>query len=117
MSSCKSSHGYPTGVKRVLLTGMSGTGKSTVVTELAARGYKAVDTDDGNWHVWVTVAGEWDWIWREDRIRELLSTEDADVLFVSGTSSNEGKFYRQFDHVVLLSAPRSVIVERLMVPS
>ena len=33
-------------VKRVLLTGMSGTGKSTVVAELAARGYKAVDADD-----------------------------------------------------------------------
>jgi predicted ATPase len=34
-------------VKRVLLTGMSGTGKSTVVRELAARGYKAVDADEG----------------------------------------------------------------------
>jgi dephospho-CoA kinase len=34
-------------VKRVLLTGMSGAGKSSVVRELAALGYKAVDTDDG----------------------------------------------------------------------
>jgi shikimate kinase len=100
-------------VKRVLLTGMSGTGKSTVVAELAARGYKAVDTDYGNWHEWVDVAGEPDWVWREDRIERLLSTEDADVLFVSGTVSNQGKFYRQFDHVVLLSAPTPVIVERL----
>ena len=33
-------------MKRVLLTGMSGTGKSTVINELAARGYKAVDIDD-----------------------------------------------------------------------
>jgi len=100
-------------VKRVLLTGMSGTGKSTVMAELAARGYKAVDTDYGNWHEWVTVAGEPDWVWREDRIRDLLATEDAEVLFVSGTASNQGQFYRQFDHVVLLSAPTPVIVERL----
>jgi dephospho-CoA kinase len=28
-----------------LLTGLSGTGKSTVTGELAARGYRAVDTD------------------------------------------------------------------------
>ena len=34
-------------VKRVLLTGMSGTGKSSVVEELIARGYKAIDTDYG----------------------------------------------------------------------
>lgn len=34
-------------VKRVLLTGMPGTGKSSVIGELAALGYKAIDTDDG----------------------------------------------------------------------
>ena len=34
-------------MKRVLLTGMSGTGKSAVIRELAARGYKAIDGDDG----------------------------------------------------------------------
>ncbi len=32
-------------VKRILLTGLSGTGKSTTIGELAARGYKAVDAD------------------------------------------------------------------------
>jgi hypothetical protein len=54
-----------------------------------------------------------DWVWREDRIQDLLSTEDADVLFLSGCASNMGKFLPQFDHVVLLSAPSDVIVERL----
>ncbi|CAN5789358.1 hypothetical protein BH23CHL2_BH23CHL2_23670 [soil metagenome] len=54
-----------------------------------------------------------DWVWREDRIQELLSTEDADILFFAGTSPNQGKFYPQFDQVILLSAPAEVIVERL----
>jgi dephospho-CoA kinase len=36
-------------VKRVLLTGMSGTGKATVIEELPARGYKAFDTDYGGY--------------------------------------------------------------------
>src|SRR5215470_14919911 len=35
------------GMKRVLLTGMSGTGKSSVIRALADLGYKAIDTDDG----------------------------------------------------------------------
>ena len=92
---------------------MSGTGKSTILRELATRGYRVVDTDCGDWHEWAIVAGEWDRILREDRIRELLAAEDTDVLFVSGTVSNQRRFYPQFDHIVLLSAPVSVIVERL----
>jgi dephospho-CoA kinase len=32
---------------RVLLTRMSGTGKSTLVQELRRRGYSAYDADDG----------------------------------------------------------------------
>jgi shikimate kinase len=113
-------------VKRVLLTGMSGTGKSTVISELAARGYKAVDVDADEWSEWVVVefTGDptspespvqpgRDWVWREDRIQDLLSTEDAAVLFISGCAENMVKFYAQFDHIVLLTAPAAVIVERL----
>ena len=111
-------------MKRILVTGMSGTGKSSVIADLAARGYKAADVDSPEYSEWVEVSGdtstlgspEWgakDWMWREDRVQELLSTEDADLLFVGGCAANMGKFLPQFDHVVLLSAPAEVIVERL----
>ncbi|TFV51714.1 shikimate kinase [Blastococcus sp. TF02A-35] len=33
----------------VLVTGMSGAGKSTVLAELARLGHRVVDTDDGGW--------------------------------------------------------------------
>jgi shikimate kinase len=103
---------------------MSGTGKSTVIRELAARGYKAVDLDCDEFSEWVAVNGESDapgspverdrdWVWRADRVQDLLSTEDADVLFLSGCAPNMGKFLPQFDDVILLSAPAEVVVERL----
>lgn len=111
-------------MKRILLTGMSGTGTSTVASELAARGYKALDADCDEFSEWAEVSDDAetpgtpvepgrDWVWREDRVQELLSTEDADVLFLSGCAENMGKFLPQFDHVVLLSAPAEVIVQRL----
>src|SRR4051812_10721976 len=89
-------------MKKILLTGMSGTGKSTLITELASRGFKAVDADCDDYSEWVSnsafdVAGtpveaERDWVWREDRIQSLLTTEDSTTLFMSGCASNMGKF-------------------------
>jgi dephospho-CoA kinase len=96
-------------VKRVLLTGMSGTGKSSVVQALAARGYKAVDTDDG----WSEPLPDGRQRWREDAIARLLDTEDADVLFLAGCEENQAQFHPRFDHIVLLSAPVETLLERL----
>jgi adenylate kinase family enzyme len=96
-------------VKRVLLTGMSGTGKSSVIRALAARGYKAVDTDDG----WCEPLPDGSQQWREDAIGELLAAEDADVLFVAGCEENQVRFHPRFDLIILLSAPAEVLIERL----
>jgi broad-specificity NMP kinase len=96
-------------VKRVLLTGMSGTGKSSVIRELAALGYKAIDTDDG----WCEPLPGGRQQWREDGISSLLDTEDADVLFIAGCQENQARFRSRFDLVILLSAPAQVMTGRL----
>jgi dephospho-CoA kinase len=91
-------------VARVLITGMSGTGKTTVLEELRARGHRTLDTDyDG----WVLADGTWD----EPRLSRFLA-ENHDA-FVSGTVQNQGRFYDRFEHVVLLSAPAAVILQRV----
>jgi hypothetical protein len=100
---------------------MSGIGKSTVIEELAARGYRALDTNYGGLSELVSVLGDeptgldpgQDWLWREDCIQTPLSADDVDVLFLAGTSPNQEKFYPLFDHIVLLTAPAEVIVGRL----
>jgi broad-specificity NMP kinase len=99
------------GVRRVLVTAMSGTGKSTVLAELARRGFQVVETDDAPWSEWSEADGGY--VWREDLVEELLSREDGGSLYVSGTVSNQGCFYPRFDAVVLLSAPVDVLLRRI----
>jgi dephospho-CoA kinase len=99
----------------VLVTGMSGTGKSAALAELARRGHRVVDTDHGSYAEEVPSSDEggWEQLWREDRIAPLLDQHDEGVLFLSGCVANQGKFYPRFDAVVLLSAPVDVILERV----
>ena len=93
----------------VLVTGMSGVGKSTVLAELAQRGYATVETDDGQW---IEVIDD-EPLWRETLIDELLSQPRAAPLFVQGTVANQWRFYDRFDAVVLLTAPTDVVLNRL----
>jgi dephospho-CoA kinase len=94
----------------VFVTGMSGTGKSAALIELARRGHRVVDTDYGEW---IEEAPGSERLWREDRIEALLDEHDDGVLFVSGCVPNQGSFYPRFDAVVLLSAPVDVILDRV----
>jgi adenylate kinase family enzyme len=90
---------------------MSGTGKSTALSELARRGFDVVETDEGDWSEWSE--SDDGYVWREDRILELLRRESGPTLYVSGTVSNQGRFYSYFDAVVLLSAPADVLLRRI----
>jgi dephospho-CoA kinase len=57
-------------MRKVLVTGTSGTGKSSALAALEQRGFAVVDTDEGGWTVWSDA--ERGYVWREDRIAELL---------------------------------------------
>ena len=96
-------------MSRILVTGMSRTGKSSALAELARRGFRTVDTDEPGWTVEDTDGGRW---WDEEPIAQLLADEGP-ALYVSGTVTNQGWFYDRFDAIVLLSAPAEVLLERI----
>ena len=98
-------------VRRILVTGMSGTGKSSALDELRLLGFRTVDTDERGWSEWSDA--EDGYVWREDRMAELLASDIGPALYVSGTVSNQGRFYDRFDAVVLLSASAEVLVGRI----
>lgn len=99
----------------VLITGMSGVGKSTALAELARRGHRVVDTDHGGWSEQVPAAdgSGMEQLWREERIQALLAETAAGPLFVSGCVANQGKFSEQFAAIVLLSVPKDLLIQRV----
>lgn len=108
-------------MKRILITGMSGTGKTSMIRELLARGHQAYDLDTPEWSHWVPAApgddltpaqGE-DWVWQLDKVEALLSRSTPGPLSVSGCAENMAGLFPLFDAIVLLSAPLPTIMARL----
>ena len=106
-------------MRHALVTGMSATGKSTVVADLVARGVAAVDLDDPRGahggpddSAFADGPDATDWRWRDEAVGALL--DDApEPLVVAGTSTNQSAFYDRVAHVVLLTVPDEVALHRL----
>ena len=104
---------------RILLTGLSGTGKSSALAELARLGYRVADTDQPGWREYrahpepVDEVHRGEWLWVEERMNALLDADPGRSLFVAGCVANQSAFYDRFDAVVLFSAPADVILERV----
>src|ERR1700744_4196802 len=60
-------------MRKILVTGMSGTGKSSALAELDRLGFRVVDTDVGGWSEWSDA--EDGYVWREDRMTQLLAQD------------------------------------------
>jgi dephospho-CoA kinase len=99
----------------IFITGMSGTGKSTILEELSNKGYKTIDTDYNqlSMEVFNHEHLESEWIWDEDKIKEVVNGHTEGILFISGTASNQGKFYPYFNEIIYLSAPLNILLERV----
>ena len=106
-------------MRRVLITGLSGVGKSTVLARLAALGHRVIETDDDGWLRDVQVEGPEGRTTTEpllvtERLDDALADEKGELLVVVATARNQGELYDRFDAIVLLTAPVEVMAHRLM---
>jgi broad-specificity NMP kinase len=113
---------------KYLITGVAGTGKSTIAKELRRRGYAAYDVEEGfSYHI-NKQTGERasyptnptpEWYERHERVFDeavlmnLLKKHAGEPLFICSITANQAKFYPQFDKIFLLTAPDDVITYRL----
>lgn len=105
---------YGPSMQIILLTGMSGVGKSAIVAALRDMGYNAVDMDETGWS-YVDDRGHQRW--HEARLQATIDVAQEDLFFIAGCSESQIRFYPQLTHVILLSAPWSVMIERLQTRS
>lgn len=113
---------------RCLITGVAGTGKSTLAKELRKRGYAAYDTEEGFSYYVDKRTGErcaypkspspqWyethERVFDEKILLNLFKKHADEPLFIATITANQAKFYPEFDKLFLLTAPDDVITHRL----
>lgn len=96
----------------IFVTGLSGVGTSSALEQLEKQGYNVVDTDYG--YMKEMESGEIEErVWDEEKITLVLEKYKQSHLFISGCYSNQVKFYKHFDYVVLLKAELNVMLDRI----
>jgi len=111
-----------------LITGVAGTGKSTLAKELRRRGYAAYDTEEGFSYYIDKKTGErcaypkqpsQEWydgherVFDERVLMNLMKKHADEPLFICSITANQAKFYPDFDKIFLLSASDELITHRL----
>jgi len=116
---------------KVLITGMSGVGKTTTLAELQKQGYLVIDADATGMCIWrnhITKehveygpdGRDADWLAKHgwycdiDQFTSFLSHIRKDKqVFVSGLTENISEFSKIFDKIVVLELDKNLIIERL----
>ncbi|GAA0315734.1 AAA family ATPase [Kineococcus aurantiacus] len=109
------------GVRNVLVEGVSGTGKTSVATELQRRGFHVVHGDRELAHQADPVTGEptggparhEHHVWPVDAVRRIAADRSRPVTFFCGGSRNWARFLDVFDVVVVLTVDAATLQRRL----
>lgn len=115
----------------IWVTGISGSGKSSVATELCARGHRGVDADQDGLSVWVdrstgavVPSPEWGqrpsswvtrhaWVLDAERVKALAANARDKHVFLCGSVENEKEVWDSFDQVICLVIDDDTVRRRL----
>lgn len=111
---------------RYLITGVAGSGKTTLRNEFAKRGYITIDVDDGytEWRhaetdevldytpddpTWHEVA---EWVVKTDKLQEFFDTHPDEIVLVFGSFARMRRVVPMFAKVILLEYPDEATVHQ-----
>lgn len=116
------------GVRNYLIEGVSGTGKTSVATELARRGYHVVHGDrevayqgdpetgeplDGSARSPDAAFGHKHHLWDVEKVKSLVADKSRPISFFCGGSRNFSQFIDLFDEVFVLDVDLDTLKSRL----
>jgi len=111
---------------KYLVTGIAGSGKTSVMDELSRRGYTSYSIDDiedavrledqttgkpVDWPDGPTDFSRYAWNWQPEGLKKLL--ESSPDVFIGGTSSNQYDFADWFDKIFVLTVSEPTQHHRL----
>jgi dephospho-CoA kinase len=116
--------------KSILITGVTGTGKSAICDELKNLGYKAfsIEDIDGLFTMVDKKTGkrfknydndnfemvkQADWICDKKKLQRLMRKNSDGIVFYNGTASNLDDLLPLFDKIFLLKVSQKILRERL----
>ena len=117
-------------MKKIYITGVSGTGKTTIAHELEKRGFYAISIDEiPDLCSWVhqetrekhggkdtpltkEFVDQHDWIVDVEYLTELLG-KASDTVFVLGMAGNQNEFLPMFDKILLLECSPETFFKRI----
>lgn len=91
-----------------LISGLPGTGKTSVCQELQLRGLQAIDADKT-----FGLQAKNGWIWRDQELNTALDDQASDTLFVCGSASNRDQYMHRFTKVFILYVDSKTLKNRL----